>query len=163
MDGSLWRFCHKHVCRRPWTRRGTVSRSLVDAIQNSIFQWGVYPPTGTILYVNDAWKVMEKNCAQAVCGGVQFHKGSSSPLKPYLSRKKGLSLLFQNLDVFQPHSHTQASKLVTFQLFLSFFSTKEIQKRRRGDSGRPGTRMFVWCECVFCVITPSGWVPMLAR
>lgn len=32
--------------------------------------------------------------------------------------EKGLSLLFQNLNFFQPHSHTETSKLVTFQLFL---------------------------------------------
>lgn len=38
---------------------GTASWALVEAFQNSIFEWGLYSPEGAFLYVNYAGKLME--------------------------------------------------------------------------------------------------------
>lgn len=104
-------------------------------------------------------KLMEKNSPQAVCGRAQIHKRLLFTPRTLSVQTKGLSFLFQNLNFFQTHSDTEASKskLVTFWLF-----SKQVGERKRGDSGRPGMRQFVWCECVFSVITLSGWVPTSA-
>lgn len=129
--------------------------------QNSIFEWGLYSPEGTILYVNLCSEVNGKRFSwRSLWSGSNLQKVPLHPLNPYLSRQRDFLFSSRTWISLRTHSNTEASrsKLVTFWLF-----SKRVGERRRGDSGRPGMRQFVWCECVFCVIALSGWVPMLAR
>lgn len=130
-----------------------------------IFDWGLYWPSGHFVCVNYVQKLMGKKSPQAVCGSVhKFTKGSSSPLKAYLCRQKDFSFLSwtwisSNLIPTQPQRLANPNSLTVLFFFLF---QKKWWGEERGDSGRPGMRQFVWCECVFCVITVSGWAPMLA-
>ena len=129
--------------------------------QNSIFERGLYSPEGTILYVNLCSEVNGKRFSwRSLWLGSNSQKVPLHPSNPYLSRQRDFLFSSRTWISLRTHSNTEASrsKLVTFWLF-----SKRVGERRRGDSGRPGRRQFVWCECVFCVIALSGWVPMSAR
>lgn len=93
-----------------------VTCSTDDAFQNSISELVLYSPKATILYIKYTGKLMEKNSPQAVGSGAQIHKRLHFTPQTLSLQTKGLALLFQNLNFFQTHSNTEASKskVVTF-------------------------------------------------